>query len=287
MPFRLLNASSRALPQYLIIGAQRAGTTSLYTYLSQHPQILRPARKEVHFFDLHFHEGVRWYRAHFPLQSARARESEAVGAPVLTGEATPYYLFHPEAPRRIASLLPGVRLIALLRDPVARAYSHYTLTAGQGRDPLSFTEAVRWEQKCLEEALGKGLDIGACYDGRDHLWHSYLARGIYSLQLKTYFDLFDRKDICVVCSENLFRDPRATYDHILAFLGLRPHELKNSQPKNKGVYGTLTPEKINTDLLRQLRAFFEPLNAELYSLLGTDFHWRGFLALPLMAGVAA
>ena len=273
MSYRLLSADSRTLPRFLVIGAQRGGTTALYTYLIQHPHILRAARKEVHFFDLHFHEGVGWYRAHFPLCSTMARRGDALGGPILTGEATPYYLFHPDAPQRIASVLPGVRLIALLRDPVARAYSHYTFAAGGGRDRLTFKEAVRWERDHLDRASENGVESVSSYGSRNHMRHSYLARGIYARQLKAYFDCFDRKDVLVACSENLFRDPQGTCDVILRFLGLGSCELRDSKPRNTGLYGRRRLENVDDELLSELRAFFQPFNKELYDLLGIDFHW--------------
>ena len=273
MPFRLLTADVRTLPQFLIIGAQRGGTTSLYTYLSEHPQVLRAARKEIHFFDRHFDEGETWYRAHFPLESTMARREEAVGKPVLTGEATPYYLFHPDAPRRIAATLSGIRLIALLRDPVARAYSHYKMTTGEGRDRMSFEEAVRWEQGRLLHAVEDGTEMDASYGSRNHMRHSYLARGIYVSQLKTYFDLFDRRNVYVASSEDLFRSTQATYHGILDFLGLEPHALKNAQSRNIGLYGGANLEGLDETLIASLRTFFAPFNENLYELLGTDFHW--------------
>ncbi|HET6341065.1 MAG TPA: sulfotransferase [Gemmatimonadota bacterium] len=273
MPLRLLTAGARTLPRFLIIGAQRGGTTSLYTYLSEHPQVLRAARKEIHFFDRHFHEGETWYRAHFPLESTMARREKAVGKPVLTGEATPYYLFHPDAPRRIASTLSGVRLIALLRDPVARAYSHYNLTAGEGLDRMSFEEAVRWEQERLLRAMENGTDIGACYGSRNHMRHSYLARSIYVSQLKIYFDLFDRRNVHVASSEDLFRSTQATYDRVLNFLGLEPHVLKSAQMRNIGLYGRANLKGLDATLIGSLRTFFAPFNRSLYELVGTDFHW--------------
>lgn len=273
MPFRFSTAGARTLPRFLIIGAQRGGTTSLYTYLCEHPQVLRAARKEIHFFDRHFHEGEMWYRAHFPLESTMARREEAGARPVLTGEATPYYLFHPDAPRRIASTLSGIRLIALLRDPVARSYSHYNMTAGEGRERMSFKEAVRWEQGRLSCAIEDGMVMEASYGSRNHMRHSYLARGIYVWQLRTYFELFDRRNVYVASSEDLLRSTQTTYDGILNFLGLEPHVLKSVQSRNIGLYGGATLKELDETLISSLRTFFAPFNMSLYKLVGTDFHW--------------
>ena len=122
---RLVTAPQHALPDFLLLGAQKAGSTSLYVHLMQHPQIIGVARKELHFFDYKSALGSWWYRTNFPTKAEMAQRSAALGKPVLTGEASPYYLFHPHAARRIARLLPDVKLIALLRNPVDRAFSHY------------------------------------------------------------------------------------------------------------------------------------------------------------------
>src|SRR4051794_22945776 len=129
----------RPLPDFLILGAQKAGTTALYAYLRWHPEITGPSFKEVSFFDRHYANGERWYRAHMP---ARRRS--------LVGEASPSYLFHPLAPERVAGLLPEARLIALLRNPVARPSSNYQNEVALGGEPLSFEEAIGREDERME-----------------------------------------------------------------------------------------------------------------------------------------
>src|SRR6266480_7948081 len=134
-------ASLRPLPDFLILGAQKAGTTALYAYLRQHPEITGPSWKEVSFFDRHYARGEAWYRGNFP-NSLRARGK-------LVGEASPSYLFHPLAPERVAGLVPEAKLIALVRNPVDRAYSHYQHEVALGREPLSFEDAVAAEYERL------------------------------------------------------------------------------------------------------------------------------------------
>src|SRR3954470_22907026 len=147
-------AGRRMLPTFLISGAQRCGTTSMYKTLSQHPQVL-PAvlHKGVHYFDTSFGRGLDWYRGHFPTRAAARRVAEAVGVPegrVITGESSPYYMFHPMAGRRIAATLPDARLIILLRDPVERAYSAFTHESARGFEDLSFERALAVEQERLD-----------------------------------------------------------------------------------------------------------------------------------------
>ena len=131
---RLATASARRLPDFLVIGAQRAGSTSLFAQLCEHPGVAAPSHKEIHYFDLQSFRGLRWYRSHFP-PAGRSRGR-------ITGEASPYYLFHPAVPARVAEALPDVRLVALLRDPVARAYSQYQLSVRDGHETLGFEEAL-------------------------------------------------------------------------------------------------------------------------------------------------
>ena len=138
---RMWNAASRSLPDYLIIGAQKGGTTSLYFLLGRHPQVMRSLYKEVNYFERNYHRGVSWYRAHFPTEWAK-RSAKAV-----TGEASPSYLGHREVPSRVRSLLPDCRLITLLRNPVDRMYSSYHHKVRLGHTSLPFEEWLRRRQK--------------------------------------------------------------------------------------------------------------------------------------------
>ena len=135
-----------AMPDFLIIGTQRGGTTSLYNYLLARPQIAAATRKEVHFFDNNFHRGIPWYRAHFPSLIQGDMAETIRGQRFITGEASPYYLFHPHAPARAALVVPKAKLIVLLRNPVDRAYSHYCRMVKKGRETLSFEDALAQEE---------------------------------------------------------------------------------------------------------------------------------------------
>jgi hypothetical protein len=183
--WRRLTAGRRTLPAFIIIGAQKAGTTSLYKYLRQHPNIVPALKKEVKFFDCNYDLGLDWYRSHFPYHSK-------LNGQKMTGEASPHYLFHPLAARRIANVLPEVKLIALLRNPVERAYSHYQLNVRRGREPLSFEQAIDKEEERLQgmrEKILAGEDIPLY----NFLHYSYLAKGIYADQLQYWFAQFPRQ----------------------------------------------------------------------------------------------
>ncbi len=259
--YRTLTAPLRGLPSALIIGAQRSGTTSLFNYLVRHPDVLSPLGKEIHYFDLHYARGVKWYRGRFPYRYRLRR-----GA--LTLDASPYYMMHPQAPERAARLLPDAKLIALLRNPVDRAFSHYQHELRDGRETLSFGEAIEKEPERLareEERLR--ADPG--YYSFNHRRYSYLLRGQYIEQLRRWVEHFPRSRLLVLQSERLFRDPAAAVGAVHEFLGLRPHRGETYKPFFQGRYDREMP----LELRRRLVAYFEPYNRELYQWLGEEFDW--------------
>ena len=189
---RMLNAGSRPLPDFLIIGAQRCGTTSLYRYLEKHPQVIGAApSKGVHYFDVHHERSLRWYRAHFPTR----RRRERVVKRAVTGEASPYYVFHPHGPDRVRAAVPNVRLILMVRDPVVRAFSQYQQEYARGfEDAETFERALELELGRLAGERERMLaDPG--YDSRAMQHHAYVARGEYAPQLEAWMNAPERKEM--------------------------------------------------------------------------------------------
>ena len=259
--YRELTGSLRGLPSTLVIGAQKAGTTSLFTYLVQHPDVLPPLSKEIHYFDLNYGRGVGWYRARFPYRYQLRSAASSL-------DASPYYLAHPLVPARAAELLPDARLIALLRNPVDRAYSHYQHELRGGRESLSFADAVAQEPARLageEERLRQDPS----YYSFNHHRYSYLRRGLYVQQLREWVRHFPRSRLLVLQSEWFFRDPAAATAAVQRFLGLRPHRLERYEPAYQGNYGSGMPAGLRADLA----SYFEPHNRELYEWLGEEYDW--------------
>jgi hypothetical protein len=264
LAWRRLSWRQRAEPDFLIIGAQRSGTTALYSYLTKHPRIASALRKEVHFFDDRFDRGMPWYRAHFPRSSELRR---AGGGAALTGEGSPYYLFHPAVPGRVARALPAVRLIAILRNPIDRAYSHYHHEFRKGREALSFEEAVDREQERIGDEGQRLLD-GRIQFSRAHRSFSYLARGIYVDQLLAWERFFPHDRFLVLNSEEFYADPATAVERTLDFLGLPPDRSQSyDRPRYPG-YAAIDPA-----LRKRLGEHFEPHNARLYQHLGRRFDW--------------
>lgn len=261
--WRLTTAFARALPYFIIIGTQKGGTTSLYGYLAQHPQVLPALKKEIRYFGENYSKGLAWYRSHFPFSYKLARGR------LLTGESSPTTLFHPLAPEWIAATVPSVKLIALLRDPVDRAFSHHKMNLRSGRDRLPFGEAIQQEARRLNGALN-GVVKGDDEAIFRYTSFSYLARGDYETQLKRWYPYFPKEQILILQSEALFHNPADTFRQVLLFLDLPEIDLPAYDAFNPGRYEDEIPEESRS----LLTEYFRDPNRRLYEMLGKDFGWR-------------
>lgn len=270
VPVRALTGLRGPLPSFLILGASKSGTSSLFDYLMQHPRIVEPLFKEVHYFDVHHARGLRWYRACFPRQAAGPGEPGAGTLRPITGEASPYYLFHPAVPERVAQDLgPGrVKLVALLRNPVDRAYSQWNHETRKGNETLGFAEAIEAEDARLAGEEERLL-ADPTYHGENHRWFSYRSRGLYADQLERWFARFPRTDLLVLPSERFFEDTGAVLAEVFEHLGVPPVEVPHERNKNPGGYA---PDR-DREARDALAAWFEPHNARLFELLGERFDW--------------
>jgi hypothetical protein len=255
---RVATARARMLPTCVIIGAQKCGTTSLHLYLTEHPQIGESQTKEVRYFDQP--DGAHtelWYRAHFPL---KGRYRYAI-------ESSPYYLFHPRAPERLSAAIPDAKLIALLRDPVARAYSHYNHARAHGRETLSFADAIEAEDSRLRGEHERLVNDPTA-DSRVHRRHSYVHRGLYARQIRLWYEHFDPDQLLIVESEALFEDPAGTLAGVQEWLGVPVHLPGDLRPQNTRSY-----DAIDAALAARLRDRFAADRAELEALTGMTFRW--------------
>lgn len=258
--FRRLNAKTRVLPNFLIIGAQKSGTTSLYLYLTKHPNIIPAAKKEIHYFDLNSKKTESWYRAFFP------REAEMFNGRI-TGEASPQYMFIPGVLPRLKALLPNVKIIIILRNPVTRAYSHYQHQLRMGRETISFEEAIEAESSRILPGY-KRMMADEDYVDYSYMHFSYLERGKYYDQVLTCFNHFKKENILIIQSEKFNRNPKEEYDKIISFLGLSPHPI--DFPKK---YKEFKYPPMNETTRQKLNQFFEPYNEKLFELIGEQFDW--------------
>jgi hypothetical protein len=250
----------RMLPSYLIVGGQRCGTTSLQKLLAGHPQIRKPTfRKGIHYFDTDYAKSPAWYQAHFPWDFNKSK--------AITGEGSPYYLFHPAVPGRIHHLLPDVKIIALLRDPVERAISHHKHEVRRGFESLDLEQALAAEDKRLAGEAEK-LMSDPEYLSFNHQHFSYVARGQYADQVQRYLDLFGPEKVFVAESESLWSSPEPILKEVLGFLGL-----DDWAPAEFPHMNATRPSEIGPQIHDYLAGQFSASNARLEGLLGRTFSW--------------
>ncbi len=259
-PAHRVQARGRMTPDYLVVGTKRGGSTALASWMSRHPQVA-PCRvgKGTHYFDVNFGRGRDWFRSRF----------ERPADPWLTtGEASPYYMFHPHAPQRIADELPDVRLVVVLREPAERAWSQYRREVDTGHESLSFADAVAAEPERLRGEVERML-ADPTYESYAHRHHTYRARGHYAQQLTRLHELFGPDRVLVVQSEAMFADPARELSRVWGFIGVDDVHLDGLYPVKESTSGEHAPE-----VMAELRRWFAPLNDQLYALPGVDFRWQ-------------
>ncbi|WP_062047166.1 sulfotransferase domain-containing protein [Bacillus sp. JCM 19034] len=231
-------------PSFLIIGAQKCGTTSLYNYLVEHPHIKGANRKEIHFFDVYYDKGTDWYDKQFP--SLNKHE--------ITGEATPRYLFHSKCPIRVYQYNPNMKLIVLLRNPIDRAFSNYQMDLRNQSEKLKRNNSSSFLtfEETLETKLG----------------NKYLVKGIYYQQLKKWLELFQLQQFHILESETLYQQPEKVMKRTFDFLELKQNLTRSYKIHHQGSYSPLSSKT-----RRSLTHYFKPYNLKLYELLGQKFDW--------------
>ena len=260
LPRRWVPASRRARPSFLVIGAQKSGTTSLFDQLARHPDVRAPLWKEPRFFDRAYYKGLGWYLSHFP---------ERDGGAWQTGEATTGYLFHPRAAARVRATLPGVKVVAVLRNPIDRAVSHHAHERRKGSETRPIAEAFAADPRVVP-AEERRMLADPTFESRRHRSESYLSRGVYAPQLARYLTHLGRERVLVLEFARLFAEPAASLRGLTDFLGLSPLEGVDLPKLNVGRYDR------DAGFDREaLRRFFAPHNEALSELLGRDFTgWR-------------
>jgi hypothetical protein len=280
--FRLLGAATaryRPDPDFLVIGAKRGGTTSLYYDILTIPSVLTlfpSARwlpkanetKGTHFFDSNYFRGEAWYRSHLPSQWARRRGAVATAGRVVVGEASPYYLFHPLAAERAAVTVPDVKLIAILRDPVMRSHSHWKERRRNNAEALPFPDAIAAEGVRLAGEEER-LRSDPRYRSYPHEQQSYVAQSRYARSLRPWLERFGRDRLLVLISEEYYENPGATLAQVADFLGVARPRIGVGRHMNAAAGADLDPE-----IRAELRTLFDPDVRELEDLLGRSLPWR-------------
>lgn len=261
--FGQLTSALRMPPSFIIAGAQRCATTSLFRMLTRHPQVRQPTlNKGIHFFDTaeRFSRGANFYAGHFPLRRPWSDRR-------ISGEASPYYLFHPLAMQRIAQTAPQAQVIVLLRDPVERAFSAYKQEKGRGFETLDFEEALASEEERLKGEEAK-IIADPEYQSFAHQHFGYVARGHYTYQLKRASKALAPGKLTVLDADAFFNPGLDGWDSLLRQIGLdpwRPQEIIRSNARP----GDPMPEHLRASL----EAEFHGENSQLSEYLGFIPSW--------------
>ena len=257
------------LPNYYIIGGQKCGTGSLYTYLLQHPNVQPAISKEPSYFDRYYDRGLNWYKICFPFGFHKTYYKKIKKQKFVTGEASVRYLDHPFTPKRLKKITPNAKFIILLRNPIDRAYSQHTRVSGTGRDPLTFEEAIEKEEERTKPEFKK-MEENEMYWSGDYFRFSYLSRGIYVDKLERWFSVFPKEQFLIIQSEEFFKNTAETYKQVLEFLDLSDFKLPEYKQIGKARY---KQPKMNQNTRNELVEYFKPYNKRLYELLGRKFDW--------------
>lgn len=253
-------------PNFLIIGAQKCGTTSLFSHLVQHPSVYLPTEKEIHFFDLQYDKGVKWYISLFYEADSTRFQS--------FGEASPYYLFHPLVAERVASHFPEIKLIVLLRDPVDRAYSHFLHSKRFGLDTVeSFEEALAIEPLRITEDFEK-LKKGEILHSDSVRNYSYASRGLYFQQVSRWLNYFPTDQFLFIKSEEFYTNPAGIFRDVCRFLGVSVPSGIDFRPSNIPDYQPNSYPPVSSEIKQRLKPFFSADMSALSALIGKQFYWE-------------
>lgn len=267
--YRMLTNTIRVRPDFIIIGARKCGTTSLYSYMARHPLVLPALKKEVFYFSDYFDKGESWYRSHFPTAIERWAVERVRRHEVITGEATPSYILNPDLPNLIYKMNPKIKLIAILRNPVDALYSAYEFGIKTGtykREEVVFEKIVKTEIEAAKNVMPNRLQGNYAAIAADL---PLLSRGLYVDMLEAWYKVFPPRSIQIIISESLFNKPQETMDRLWRFLSLPSHSQKNYERRNANNYSDLSP------MVREmLTGFFAPYNRRLQDHMGIKTGWE-------------
>jgi Sulfotransferase domain len=261
----------RVLPDVLLIGVSKAGTSTLSAWLARHPQFHPPLYKEPHYLDLHAHEDVSWYRAQFPLQARRWLSTQVLGARFVTGDFTPSYYLLPHAPERTRRELGSPKIILSLRNPIDRAYSNYKDSRSIGYEVLDrFEDALAAEPVRLRGELEK-MERDPRYCSKALLSFGYKTRGMYINYVRRWRQYYPESDLLILNFDDWRCRPAEVYARICEFLQISRVALGDYAAYNVNEHSF--PD-IDPRVRRSLGEFFRPYNQALYADLRTDFNWQ-------------
>ena len=258
--YRIMTNQLRVLPDFVVIGSTKSGTTSLHYYLIQHPRII--SERNVHFFEYMQTNSIEWYRAHFPTKAYKNFKKLTVG------EQTATYLFHPLIPKRIHTTIPNAKLIVVLRNPVDRAYSNYTHQVREGIEKRTFEEAIKSELKRIEICKNNSEYKINNDDFSNHVIFSYLRHGIYVDFIKAWMEFFTKEQFLILPTYDLNNNRAKFLKQVFDYLNVQNFEIKDVERQNVGEY-----KKLDKSMRKFLVDYYRPHNERLFKSLEKNFDW--------------
>jgi hypothetical protein len=255
-------------PSFIVVGAQRCGTTSLYRALMRHPNVLPPnLHKGVNYFDVNYQQGWNWYLGHFPRRSQSDAIKSRTGHEAITFESSGYYMHHPWAPQRACADLPDVKIVVMVRDPVERAYSAYKHEFARGFETENLDRALDLEDDRVEPELARML-ADESYQSQVYRHQAYRRRGLYAEQIRAFIERLGRESVHIVDSHDFFTTPEREFSGLVDFLDLPAFTPSTFDRYNARPSGGM-PEAARD----RLRAEFAEPDAQLAALLGGPPSW--------------
>ena len=266
--FSELTSSMHTLPDFLIIGAAKSGTTSLFEHLIKHPSIFPPLAQQPNFFTTNYHKGESWYRSYFPSIITKNLTQNIKKQKFLTGEASTQYYWYPHAAKRAKALLPDAKIILLLRNPIDRSHSQYQMELNKGNEKLiSFEDAIEQENERIQSEYDKMLQDENYYS-KQYTIQSYITKSIYVNYIEEWLKYFPREQFLFLNSEEFNSDTSKVYKKTLNFLEISEIDFKNYEVFRAAKYSEMNPST-----RKKLSEFFKPYNEKLYKLIDQNFHW--------------
>jgi|TARA_B100000530_G_scaffold317101_1_gene247900 hypothetical protein len=258
--FKGITAAQRKLPDFLVIGGKRCGTTTLFEFLRQHQMIAEPVIDHMGFFDDNYSIGINYYKSFFPIKTEETAKK-------LDYDVTTSYLTSPFVAERVAKEIPNVKIIVLLRNPTSRAWSDYNASQKKDASEEEFQTYIDDELQELEASDFEEKVSKNDYNMSEP-FSNFIKKGLYSVYLKKWLKLFPRKNFLFISTESFSNDENKVFKQIFDFLGLSNFEIHKLQRMSKGNY-----EKLNPKIKNKLDLFFAPHNDELFKLINEKYDW--------------
>jgi len=260
-----LTGSIRVLPDFLVIGAKRCGTTSLFYHLPEHPCISKSPHDNMGFFNDNFHLGVNWYKSFFPTIFTRNKIKSEFGN-FLAFDVTTTYMEEESTANNVYQIKPNMKIIVILRNPVDRAYSQYHLNLREKAEKRSFEDAMEENMNELNKESYERYEIKPKFSVEEN---NYLKKGLYAQQLRHWLNIFPMESMLILSTEEFESNQQVIYNKIFEFLNISQFEVKNTEKMEKGSYPQMKSETRSL-----LLDYFRSYNKELFRLIDKKFDWE-------------